>query len=86
MIDEKILLELLDSVYLTEDDSSNDIFLRDDLLLAIDEVLNGEYKERRICLNCKKNDSCKYKSVCKTNKSPFSNKDYFTKKWQKKAS
>lgn len=78
MIDEKILMEVLDGLYLTEDNYSNDCYLRDDVLKAIEKIKSGDYKKEKICLNCQRKEDCKYEHTCKT-KNPLllSNKDYF---------
>ena len=60
-----LLLEVLDGTYLTEDNYANDIYLRDDVVKAIEEILNGDYKKHVACYNCKRKNDCKYKSSCK---------------------
>ena len=83
IIKEKFLLlsEVLDKMYLTEDNYANDIYLRDNVLKAMEEVLTGSYKEHKTCYNCKKEKNCKYKNKCKrSNPLMISTLDFFEKK------
>lgn len=76
-----LLMEVLDGKYLTSDDYANDCYLRDDVIRAISEILDGSYKEHEACYNCKRKDNCKYKKYCKVN-NHFSSStgNYFQKK------
>ena len=49
---------------------------------AINEVLDGSYKNHSTCYNCKREGSCKYESYCK-NSNPhncLAKGDYFIRK------
>ena len=73
-------MEVLDGTYLTEDNYANDCYMRDDVIKAIKEVLDGSYKNHEACYNCKRKDNCKYKNCCrKSNTSSCSSKNYFQK-------
>ena len=73
-----LLLEILDGTYLTEDNYANDIYLRDDVVKAIEETLSGDYKRHAACYNCKRKNDCKYKSSCKYSSTLiYATGDYF---------
>ena len=77
-----LLLEVLDRRYLTEDSSCNDIFLRDDVVKAMEEILDGSYKEHNTCYNCKRDGKCKFINKCKNAyPSTLSPNSYFEKKY-----
>ena len=76
-----LLQKVLDKTYLSEDNYANDIYLRDDVISAIEEVMDGSYKNHTTCYNCRREGNCKYERFCKYF-SPFTTAqgDYFQRK------